>query len=151
ELIAAGHDVTLCARRPLARLIVEPDGHDFVPRVVTDPARVAPAAWVVVTLKAMDSAAATPWLERLVGPETVVVVVQNGVEHDRVDARGAPLVPAIVYTAVERTEDGRLLHRAGDLVTLADVPGAAGFAALLAGSALRVQLEADFKTAAWRK
>jgi 2-dehydropantoate 2-reductase len=151
ELHGRGNEVTLCARRPLARLVVEPDGHDFVPTVATDPAQVTPTPWIVVALKAMDSAAATPWLERLVRDDSVVVVVQNGVEHDRLDARGAALVPAIANTAVERTQDGRLVHRAGDLITLADVPGAAGFAALLEGSGLRVQLEADFTTAAWRK
>jgi len=39
----------------------------------------------------------------------------------------------------------------GDLLTLADRPGAAEFASLLDGTVLTTKLEPDFKTAAWRK
>jgi len=153
ELLAAGHEVTLCARSPLDRLVVERDEHPraFEITTTTDPATVrTPAPFVVLAVKAQDSAAAAPWLERVATSDSVVVVVQNGVEHDE-RVTHPRVVPAIANTAVERTAPGHLVHRAGDRVTLADRPGAQAFAELLAPAVLQVVLEADFKTAAWRK
>lgn len=156
ELHAAGRRVTLCARRPIERLVVERehDPRDVVPTVATDPAQVQRVPWVVVALKGHDSPAAGPWLAALADADTVVVALQNGIEHDerlRPYSHGARLLPALTDTAVERTSSGRLLHRAGDRVTVAGEPGAAGFAALFDQTALRVAIEDDFTTAAWRK
>src|SRR6478735_895167 len=85
---------------------------------------------------------------------TVAVIgvgaIQNGIEHEAHIAHPR-LIPAIANTAVERTAPGRLIHRSGNLLTLADRPGAAEFTALLKGSALDTKLEPDFRTAAWRK
>jgi 2-dehydropantoate 2-reductase len=145
ELLAAGHSVRLCTRTPVDRLLVERGQH---PRDIAVPEAAESTRFAVVALKGHDSAAAAPWLEAL-RPE-FVVVIQNGVEHEAV-IRHPGLIPAIADTAVERVAPGHLIHRAGDLVTLADRPGAAEFAALLSGSALRTKLEPDFKTAAWRK
>lgn len=161
ELRADGHPVLLCARRRFDRLVVDretdprdyPVGRDDL-ELATAPDQVAPTRWVVVALKAQHSAAAGPWLARLVGPDTVVVAMQNGVEHDeRVGphAHGAAVVPALANMAVERVEPGRVVHHAGRLINLADRPGAGEFAGLLAGSVLRAEIEADFTTAAWRK
>src|SRR5689334_9989662 len=128
ELHAAGNRVTLCARRPLERLVVERDGdrRDLpVGRsadgealgIATSPDEVVTTPWVVVALKAQDSAGAGPWLAELAGEETTVVVLQNGVEHrERLGpySGDAPLIPGITDTAVERTAPGVLRHRAGD-------------------------------------
>ncbi len=145
ELLAGGHEVTLCTRTPIDRLVVERHEH---PRAFAVPPAGGEVDFAVVALKGQDSAQAMPWLERLT-PETVVVI-QNGIEHEARIAHPR-LVPAIADTAVERTAPGHLVHRSGDLITLADRPGAAEFAALLEGSALRTRLDADFRTAAWRK
>ncbi|TDD73510.1 2-dehydropantoate 2-reductase [Actinomadura darangshiensis] len=161
ELHAAGNRVTMCVRRPFDRLVVD---REDAPRefavappglaVATSPGDVRPVRWVVVALKAQDAAAAAPWLARLVGDGTTVVAVQNGIEQrERLEphASGAPVVPALADTAVERIGPGRLVHRGGELVTVADAPGMAGFARLFHGGALRVVLEPDFTTASWRK
>ena len=101
ELMAAGAEVTLCTRSPLERLVVDRGERprDFAVRAVTDPAAAAPVRFVVIALKAQDSAHAAPWLARLAGPDTTIVVIQNGVEHE---ARLAPhaVIPAIINTAV---------------------------------------------------
>ncbi len=163
ELAACEAEVLLCARLPLERLTVE---RSRLPRsidlrsaeapieLVTSPREARNVEVVIVALKAHDTAAAEPWLERLVGPQTTVVVVQNGVEHGRLLRRFLPpdgIVPAIIDTAVERRAEGDLIHRAGDLLTLADRPGAERLGPLLGGSVLRVEVSADFTTAAWRK
>ena len=69
ELLAAGAEVTLCARSPLDRIVVERDEHprDFAVQAVTDPADADPVRFVIVALKAQDSAHAAPWLARLAG------------------------------------------------------------------------------------
>jgi 2-dehydropantoate 2-reductase len=149
ELLAAGEDVVVCARRPLSRLRVERASAplDVPVRVVTSPAEAAPARWVLVALKAHDSAAAAPWVEALSGPETVIVGVQNGVEHR--ENLGSGVVPALAYTAVERVSDGVLRHGSGDRLIVPDT--APELAALFAATSLSVELTDDFRTAAWRK
>jgi 2-dehydropantoate 2-reductase len=147
ELLAAGVEVALCARAPLDRLTVARGEHPraFAVTTLTDPADAQPVPFAVVALKAQDSANARPWLERL-APATVVVI-QNGVEHERHIAG----IPAIINTAVERLAPGRLQHSAGNTLTLADRPGAREFAALFAGTVIDTVIEPDFTTAAWRK
>src|ERR1700754_193090 len=101
ELQAAGREVTVCARRPFERLVVE-GRHDLPARVITEPA--GSADWVLVALKAHDSSAAAPWIETLGGQ---VVAVQNGIEHR--ENLGEAALPAIITAATER-----LCHRGGD-------------------------------------
>ena len=151
ELVALGHEVTLCARRPLARLRVQRESapRDVPVRTVTEPGKAGAAAWVVVALKGQDSAAAAPWLDALGGPETIVVGVQNGVEHR--SNLGADVLPALAYTAVQRVSDGVLHHSSGDRLIVPAQERGEAFAALFAGGALRVELAEDFLTAAWQK
>src|SRR4051812_21535195 len=99
-LQAAGNEGTVCARRPVERLVVKSDGgaaRDLPATVITDPASAPPADWVVVALKAHDSPAAAPWVQALGGQ---VVAVQNGIEH-RANL-GQDAVPAIIMAATER-------------------------------------------------
>src|SRR4051812_45457421 len=74
--------VTLCARTPLDRLEIEAPGGTIIahPEILTDPAAARAVDWVLVCTKAYDVAGAAAWLDRLVGPETRVAVLQNGVE-----------------------------------------------------------------------
>jgi 2-dehydropantoate 2-reductase len=143
ELQAAGHEVTVCARRPFERLVVE-GRHDLPATVVTEPA--GSADWILVALKAHDSAAAAPWIEALGGQ---VVAVQNGVEHR--ENLGEDAVPAIITAATERLADGRVHHRFGHRLVVPDEPAGARFAALFEGSIFDVELARDFATEAWRK
>jgi 2-dehydropantoate 2-reductase len=148
ELSAAGQDVIVCARRPFARLVVERDGtsRDLPATVVTAPEQAPPADWVVVALKAHDSAAAQPWVAALGGK---VVAVQNGIEHR--ERFGPQALPAIVYAGTERLADGHVVHRLGNRLIVPDEPAGRAFAPLLDGSVLDVETVADFRTAAWRK
>lgn len=150
--------VTLCARTPLDRLVVEaPDGRliEANPRVVTDPAGItAPVDWVLIATKAYDVAAASTWLAPLVGPETHVAVLQNGVEHVE---RFAPfiaaerIVPVVVDIPAERSAPGRIQHRRdGTIVVPAGEAGEA-FAALFAESVIAASTTDDFTTVAWTK
>ena len=153
---APGLEVTLCARTPFDRLVLEAPGGTIevdVP-VLTDPAAAAPADWVLVCTKAYDAAGAALWLERLVGPATRVAILQNGVEHVE---RFAPylalerLLPAVVNIPAERSAPGRILQRSnGAIVVPAGADGEA-FVRLFAHCPIAVSTTDDFLTAAWEK
>jgi len=151
-----GHDLTLCARHNGGELTVElPSGPvRLKPGMLTDPAQGRPVDWVLVTTKAYDAASAAAWFPKLVGPDTVVAILQNGVEHCErfapyVDA--GKILPVMVDLPSERPGPGRIVQRGpGKMVVPA---GAAGerFVALFSGTALAVTTTVDFTSAIWRK
>jgi 2-dehydropantoate 2-reductase len=143
ELQAAGREVTVCARRPFERLVVE-GRHDLPARVITEPA--GEADWVLVALKAHDSPAAAPWVQALGGQ---VVAVQNGIEH-RANL-GSDALPAVITAATERLADGRVNHRFGHRIAVPAEPAGVRLATLFEGTIMDVELVEDFKTEAWRK
>jgi 2-dehydropantoate 2-reductase len=152
------HRLVACVRKPITQLTV--DGPDGTARVslpaLTDPAKAEPADWVLLCTKAHQTQAIAPWLERLCAPNTKVAVLQNGVDHvARVAplAKGATIVPVIVYYNGERIADDHMRLRRGadnDLLVADDDAGRA-FASLFEGTPLRIGLSGDFTTAAWRK
>jgi 2-dehydropantoate 2-reductase len=122
--------------------------------VICDVDEARPVDWVLLATKAQQTPQAGPWLARLCHPGTVVVVLQNGVDHvERVApiAGGATVLPALVYVAVERVARGRVVHRRGRRVVLPAGPPAQALTELLKGSWLDLVEEPDFRTAAWRK
>lgn len=159
---ATGHDVTVCARTPIDHMVIERDGQDrtLAVRIVTDPtaSEVTPADVVWVTTKAADTPGAAPWLDRLLGPRTLVAVAQNGLDHQ---ARLAPfvregqlVVPALAYIAAERVAPGRVVHLSGHrIVVPAGEPRARLAEAVETETpgGLTVNGEEDMHTAAWRK
>lgn len=157
----ADHAVTVCLRTPFETLAVEtPEGTiTATPRVAASPQSLgdgdlSPVDWVLVTTKTYDTDGTMAWLDALVGPETRVAILRNGVEHaepfaGRIDA--ARLVPAVVDIPAERSAPGRVLQRRNGWIK---VPaGAAGqaFAALFAHTPIAVETVADFTTEAWKK
>jgi 2-dehydropantoate 2-reductase len=153
----AGASVVICARSPAAEpLVLEVDGqerHVKAP-VICDVAEARPVDWVLLATKAQQTAQARPWLARLCRPGTVVVVLQNGIDHvERVAplADGATVLPAVVYVASERVAPGRVVHRRGSRVEVPAGPVGRAFAELLYGSWLEIVEKPDFRTAAWRK
>ncbi|RYY37732.1 MAG: 2-dehydropantoate 2-reductase [Sphingomonadales bacterium] len=155
-LIAAPeHDVTLCARTPFATLRVEtPDGVlESTPHLLTDPATAQPVDWVLVVTKTYDAPGAQLWLDRLVGPETHVAILQNGVEHytrfPTLDP--ARIAPVIVDIPAERRAPGQVVQRRNGSLTVPDDAAGRAFAALFAHSPIDTILTDDWLTAAWRK
>src|ERR1700674_93518 len=77
-LAAAGrHDIVACARKPLARLILDgPGGTPGVPlSALPEPMQAAPADWVLLCTKTQQTESAEPWLKRLCAPSTRVAVL----------------------------------------------------------------------------
>jgi 2-dehydropantoate 2-reductase len=151
-----GHAVTLCARTPAPVLRLEQDGvtRDIALRIESEPENVGPVDWVVIATKAQDTEGTAPWLQRLVGAETIVVVAQNGIGHeDRVRplVGEAPILPALIYTAVERIGPAHVIYHSGNGMSVPEGAHGAAFAALFAGSPLPVTPTPDFTKAVWRK
>ncbi|MEU4624651.1 2-dehydropantoate 2-reductase [Actinoplanes sp. NPDC023801] len=129
--VDAGHDVVVCARRPLDRLIVEraDSVREIDVPVLTDPGDATEVDWVLLATKAQDAAGAAAWFGPLTGPNTTVVVLQNGVDHaERISPlvpRGTRVLPALVYVAAESLGSGHVLHRMGARITVPGAPGTA--------------------------
>lgn len=154
-LTDAGHDVTLCVRTPFDRLVVEDGAAErTVPvTILSDPGALAPVEWLVLAVKAQDTAGAAGWL-RALAPGGTLVVAQNGVGHEARVApwsAGATVVPSLIYFTIEPVEPGRIRHSTGNRMILPASPGGRAFAALLAEVGVEVELTDDFLTATWRK
>jgi 2-dehydropantoate 2-reductase len=128
---------------------------DAPARVLVD-APAAPAAMdvVVVATKAHQTEGARAWLEAWIGPATIVLVAQNGVEHvERIHAivPAARVVPAIVAFPAHRTAPGRAVLGGAAILTVPDGEPGQRIADLFAGSHVVVRLTDDWITVAWRK
>jgi len=151
--------VVLARRGTAAPMSIQVNGslHRVDAAVAPAPDGLGPVDWVVVTVKAHDTPAIGPWLDALVGPDTTVVVLQNGIGHAERVAAWVPahrVIPGIVYIAAEKVERDLVVCR--DLGALALDGGgvaaakAAEFAALF-DDRLAIRLVGDFVTESWTK
>ncbi|MGF7860700.1 oxidoreductase [Klebsiella pneumoniae] len=130
-----------------AYLATSPGGLDTV-------AISAPFDLVFVAVKTTQTEAIAPWLTALCSPDTVVCVLQNGVEQRQQFAPltgGATVLPSVVWFPAQRDADASVWLRATPRLTLPDLPGAERVQQALAGTRCAVDLAADFTTVAWRK
>jgi len=149
-------EVTICARTPFRSLEVEtPAGKiSAAPRIVTDVAMAAPADWVFVATKTYDAEPTSRWFPTLVGPQTRVAILQNGVEHL---ARFAPyldaarILPVVVDLPAERKAPGIIQQRRFGALLVPNIGDGVAFAALFAHSKIEAKTTADFVSAMWRK
>src|ERR1700683_1129341 len=107
-LSAAGAQVLVCGRTPRSQIELRPDEHDpiVVPGPVrTNPAEISgPAGGVLLAGKATQHADGARWLARLCDENTIVVVLQNGVEQvEQVQplCPSATVIPGIVWFSAE--------------------------------------------------
>jgi 2-dehydropantoate 2-reductase len=151
-----GRTPLVCGRRAHPQLSLRFDGEIVVPGpVVTDPASAAtPFDLVFVAVKATQIAAIAPWLNALCHEQTVVCVLQNGVEQT---TRFAPYVaettvlPSVVWFPAQREPEASVWLRAKPRLTLPDVQGADRVQHALRDTRCDVDISADFLSVAWRK
>ena len=153
-LARAGNDVTFIARGPHLAAIrrnglrVESgnDGTFTVPGNATDhPSEVGPRELVLFTVKMYDNDAAIRAISPLVGPETVILTLQNGIDNGErlVDAYGAERVMIGSAYLEGRISEPGVVTQGG--------PGAASFGERASGITPRGrQLLAVFQDAGWR-
>ena len=152
----AGHELVLCARRPLERVVVErPDGDEVELRapVLTQADGMDPAEWVLLAVKAHQTDGAAVWLRALCAAGTTVAVLQNGIDHvERVAplAGDATVLPTVNWCPVEPVAPGRVRQRGALRLAVPEGDAGEGFAALL-GPGAEVAVGGDFAREAWRK
>ena len=135
RLAAAGEDVTFIARggnldalRQHGLEIDSPNGHLQLPSVhATDEiAAIGPVDVVLFTVKLYDVDAAAASLAPLIGPDTVVITLQNGVEAVNMVAQhlGAEHVAGgVAYIVVVVDRPGHLKHTAAQQLLFGESDG----------------------------
>jgi 2-dehydropantoate 2-reductase len=150
----AGLAVQLCVRTPVRDIEIEHNGsaHRLDVEIIADCEAARPADWVFVATKTQDTASTAPWLSRLVGRDSTVVLLQNGIDGAAIARKlvDADVLPAIVYIAAERHGRIHIVHFFGDKLEVPAGPAGRRLAALTEGT-LRIVEQEDFTTAAWRK
>jgi len=135
RLAAAGADVAFIARGAhLAALranglrIRSPKGDVHIPRVTAsdDPAAIGPVDVVMFTVKLYDTDAAARMLPALVGPNTVVLPFQNGVEGVDIVQRSVGrehTAGGTCYVSAVVAEPGVIKHTAMDHLIVGELDG----------------------------
>lgn len=160
-IAAALHEVgrtpTVCGRTAHPQLSLRFDGGQItVPGpVLTDPATVArPFDLVFVAVKATQIDGISAWLTALCDKNTLVCVLQNGVEQEEQFAArvaGAAVLPAVVWFPALREADASVWLRAAPRLTIPDTAQARLVQDALRGTRCVVDLAEDFTSVAWRK
>ncbi|MCQ8192081.1 oxidoreductase [Streptomyces rugosispiralis] len=158
---AALHEVgrtpRICGRTARERLELRV-GEDRV--VVPGPVRIDPARaagavdLVFLAVKSTQIETAAPWLTGLCGADTVVCVLQNGVEQVSMVAphlSGARVIPSVVWFPAQARSDGSVWLRGQARLTLPDAPASRVALEALRGTRCSVDLAMDFTSVAWRK
>ncbi|MFV3131650.1 2-dehydropantoate 2-reductase [Niveispirillum sp. KHB5.9] len=153
-----GREVTLCLRSGgfTELQVTGPDGLVTArPVLLSDPTQAEPVDWVIAATKTYDSlAVAESWLPRLMGPETRLAVLQNGVEHVKRFTPFVPparILPAMVDIPAERQGPGRVLQRNAGTIIVPAEPDGEDFIGLFAGTGISVSASPDITTVLWRK
>jgi len=107
-----------------------------------------------VAVKSTQIDATAPWLSALCNKNTVVCVLQNGVEQKALVAPyvpGSPVLPSVVWFPAQREPDASVWLRGKARITLPDTQESSLVLSALSGTRCSVDVAADFTSVAWRK
>lgn len=168
-LARAGHEVTFVVRDATQRALekdglhIESPKGDFAVHPIktsTDPSAVGVVDVVIVTVKAWQVEDVAPTLVPLVGPKTLVVPLQNGVEARGELARSlgeSAVCGGLCWILAERLTPNRIHHRGGEpLVSIGEWDGTVSARIeALAGSfeaaGIKTKVHDDIQAAIWEK
>jgi 2-dehydropantoate 2-reductase len=148
--------MTVCARTALDDLRVETPAGVITarPDVLTDPAKARPVDWVLVATKTYDVDSTKPWLDRLVGEQTRVAIIQNGVEHVRLFSHLVPadrLVPVMINLPAVRNAPGQIVQSRHGIIAVPAGRNGADFVDLFGHTEIEAAAHEDFLSQAWIK
>ena len=148
--------VTVCARTPLRQLRVETPGGPITarPTVLTEPEPGRAPDWILVATKAYDSGTAATWFTELLGEDTRVAILQNGVDHVERFSEYLPaerILPVIVDCPTERIEPEFIRQRGAATMVVPESSIGKAFTELFARTDIDASTSKDFTTIAWRK
>ena len=150
------NQVTVCARTPLRHIELETaDGViEARPTILTRPEQGQTVDWILVATKAYDSESAAAWFSTLLGEDTRVAILQNGVDHVERFSAYLPaerILPVVVDCPTERVTPEQIRQRgAGTVVVPASNIGSA-FTDLFTRTEIDATTSADFLSMVWRK
>lgn len=168
RLVAGGAPVTFVARGPhLAALqarglTVRSTVHGSLAvrvEAVESLAGRAPADAVLFCVKSFDTERAAEALRPVVGPDTAVLSLQNGVDNEeKIDAVLGPghALGGAAYVFAVREAPGVIVHRAGGRIVFGELDGrrtprAERLREAFAAAAVAVELSTDIRRALWEK
>lgn len=160
-LALAGHEVVLIGRPALADavaargLILEKGRRQqaVALRAGTDPALVAGADLVLICVKAQDNAAVAAAMQPHLPHAAPVLSLQNGLGNAAQLSRllGRPVLPAVVYVAVQMGGPGHVVHHGRGELVLGTGPAAAEVAAVLTRAEIPTHVSDRTDVALWTK
>jgi 2-dehydropantoate 2-reductase len=126
---------------------------------IGEPREAPPPDLVLVCVKSYDTAAAATALRPIVGPDTIVLSLQNGIENEDILARGlgvGPLMVALTRIGVALVAPGRIAYSGRGTILYgepdgSESPRARRAAEAFAAAAVPYQLRRDILVAAWEK
>jgi 2-dehydropantoate 2-reductase len=152
---------TLAALRERGLVVELPDDRwQIAPASAVDaPAAAARPDLVLVCVKSYDTPAAADALRGVVGPETICLSLQNGIENEDILAHGLgvpPLMVAFTRIGVAMPEPGRVVYSGRGEIVFGEPDGtrsprAERLAAALAKAGIPHQLRSDVLVGAWEK
>jgi len=150
------NEVTVCARTPIQHLELQtPDGIiEARPAVLTRPKQAHATDWILVATKAYDSDSAAAWFTGLMGQDTRVAILQNGVDHVERFSDYLPverILPVVVDCPTERVEPERIRQRGPATLVVPESASGSAFTELFARTQIDATTDKDFVTVAWRK
>ena len=160
-LARAGHPVMLVGRQRHVE-VINRDGlmletaafSERLPiHATVSPAAAADAELVLVCVKSGDTESAGQELASHLPDDAIVLSLQNGVDNADRLARmlGRPVIPAVVYVAVEMAGPGHIRHHGrGDLL-IGSSARSQEIAALLTAANIPTTVSADVLAALWDK
>jgi len=170
RMAAAGHDVawlargeTLAALRERGIVLESPQGEARLPpqRASDDPAALGIADAVIVSVKLYDLPAAAPRLRPLLGNDTAVLPLENGVDAHTILAEALPGTAPLLGTVSiksSRTAPGRIAAKSEFCrIRMGEADGKSTarierLAAALNGCAgISAEIAPDMEAALWRK
>jgi 2-dehydropantoate 2-reductase len=168
RLAQAGEDVTFIARGAHLETLrtggltvqsrVTGDFHRAV-SVTDDPSAIGPVDLVLLCVKTYDLDAAATRLAPLVGPDTMVLPLQNGIEASERLARvlgPAPVLGGVAYVIATRVSPGVIVHLGLSRIVLGEYPSGTSARAervrdVLQRAGVTAELHPDIRVPLWEK
>jgi 2-dehydropantoate 2-reductase len=168
RLARAGHEVSVVARGAHAEAIrqrgleIAESGGSWraaIANAVTDPASLGAMDAILVCVKSYDTVAAARLLAPCLGPETIVLSLQNGVENEEIlarEARTPPLMVAVTYIGSQLAAPGVIAYSGEAELVFGEVTGersarAERLSAWLAAAELKHRISEHILHVAWDK
>lgn len=119
----------------------------------TDPAAIAGAGLVLCCVKSNDTGRAAADMAPHLGPETIVLSLQNGYDNaERLQqALGRPVHPAVVYVATEMAGPGHLRHHGRGELVIGPFAGSSAVVAEFALAGVPVGISDNVPGQLWAK